>query len=230
MNTSDESFETGEPQKMDILEIRVKIFDLFYNQRNNAEVKKFFLEYEQQVMYMIGEDDPQLALHANLIVAVYLEVTTNDKSYKHSLPYLDKVIAVIENLHIEYPDRQQHIFLMKRMRYLRGVANFNIGRYKLSQIDFDWLIERYPEDYDVQGWIIHLKNVRLRKIETIAIYCIYAGTVLMLLRSILSETTDITFSAFERLPGIILSMLGILTYLTCNMIRRWRYKKARRKS
>jgi hypothetical protein len=139
------------------------LYDKIYSDGIHKPAKVFIDIYEENKNLIESADSSTSNPDYDGIMRITAEYALSLSSYgssKKSIPYLDKAIQL-------FKDSSQtdltKIQMYEALVWARGFENYNQEKYSLAKLDFQYLVDNYPDNDKYRNWLLASRTVQTRK-------------------------------------------------------------------
>jgi len=192
------------------------LYDKIYSSNQSKDSKVFIDIYEsnkdliENADYSISNPDFEGILR---IVSDYALALSSYGSTSKALPYLDKAIQLFKD---SSPNELTGSPIYEALIWTRGFNNFNIKKIKLATLDFDFLVENYPDNDKYRSWLLASKTVKFKKITHNLWYLL----IVIVIWYIVIKADDVKLKNGLLIGIIVISFIAILTEIAIGYIKR----------
>ena len=139
------------------------LYDKIYSDRETKDPKIFINIYEVNKNLIEGADNSTSNPDYKGIMRItadYALALSQYGSSRKSIPYLDKAIQLFKNSSLT---DLKEVQMFETLVWARGTENYNQKEYSLASIDFQYLVDNYPDNDKYRNWLIASKTIKTKK-------------------------------------------------------------------
>ncbi len=146
------------------------------------------------------------------ITAEYGLALSQYGSSKKSIPYLDKAIQLFKNSSQTDLTKVQ---MYETLVWARGLENYNQEKYFLAKLDFQYLVDNYPDNDKYRNWLLSSRTIKTRKYVN---YLWFALVVAMVWETIVNKDNR-QLKDYLLIAGSVLFVLAIIGEIANALIK-----------
>jgi hypothetical protein len=146
------------------------------------------------------------------ITAEYALSLSSYGSAKESMPYLDKAIQLFK--YSSQTDLTK-VQMYEALVWARGIENYNQKKYSLAKLDFQYLVDNYPDNDKYRNWMLASRTIQTRKY----VNYIWAAAAVCLIWEIMVYKEDAQLKNYLLLATTIFFVIAIIGEIANALIK-----------